>query len=70
MTVRFLVRMVLASAIAAGAALVFRAAVLSVWELGDGKLQAVALLLGIGAVDLVALLLLARVMRIRRSTRS
>jgi putative peptidoglycan lipid II flippase len=64
-TVRFLVRMVLASAIAAGAALAFRAAVLSVWELGDGKLQAVVLLLGIGAVDLVALLLLARVMRIR-----
>jgi len=64
-TVRFLVRMVLASAIAAGVAWAFRAGVLAVWELGDGKLQAVALLVGVGVVDLVALLVVARAMRIR-----
>ena len=63
-TVRFLVRMLLASALGAAAAGVFRFGIVTFWELGDGKVQALVLLLGTVAVDVVAILLLARVMRI------
>jgi len=66
--VRFGVRMLIAGGLAAGAAWAFRAGLLMLWPLGDGKVQALVLLLGAALVDLVVLLLAARAMRIREVT--
>ena len=62
--VRFLVRLAVAAGLAALAAWGWRWGVLSLWEPGDGKVQALVLLASTGLVDLVVLLALARVMRI------
>ena len=66
--VRFLVRMLIASGLAAAAAWGFREVVLAVWPLGDGKVQALTLLAGCGVADLAVLLLAARAMRIAEVT--
>jgi putative peptidoglycan lipid II flippase len=66
--VRFCVRMLIAGALAAAAAWVFRAGLLAVWPLGDGKVQAVVLLAGAGLVDLLVLLAAVRAMRITEVT--
>jgi putative peptidoglycan lipid II flippase len=66
--VRFLVRLLIASALAAGAAWAVRAGLLALWPLGDGKLQALTLLATAGLADLVVLLAAARAMRITEVT--
>jgi putative peptidoglycan lipid II flippase len=66
--VRFLVRMLIAASLAGGAAWGWRTLMASFWEPGDGKGQAVVLLASTGLVDLLVLLLAARLMRIRELT--
>ncbi|HET6563074.1 MAG TPA: murein biosynthesis integral membrane protein MurJ [Marmoricola sp.] len=63
--VRFLVRMGIAAGLAAAAAWGWRVLLDSLWETGDGKVQALVLLGSTGLVDLVVLVVLARLMRIR-----
>ena len=66
--VRFLVRMLIASALAAGAAWAVRAGLVALWPLGDGKVQALTLLAATGLADLLVLLGAARAMRITEVT--
>ena len=66
--VRFGVRMLLAAGLAGAAAWGWRVLLATFWEVGDGKGQAVALLLSTGAVDLVVLLVVARALRITELT--
>jgi len=61
---RFLVRMTLAAGLAGAAAWGWRSFVTTVWPLGDGKAQALVLLGSTALVDVVLLLLLARLLRI------
>ena len=63
-TLRLLVRVTIAAGLAAAAAWLWRWALLQLWPLGDGRLQAVTALLTATAVDLLVLLLLSRAMRI------
>lgn len=66
--VRFAVRMAIASAVATLCAWGVRLAVEALWTGDDTKLQAVTLLGLMGVVELVVLLLAARLMRIREVT--
>jgi putative peptidoglycan lipid II flippase len=66
--VRFLVRLLIAAGLAAGAAWAVREGLLAVWPLGDGKGQALVLLAVTGLADLVVLLGAARAMRITEVT--
>ncbi len=66
--VRFLVRLLIASLLAAGAAWAVRLGLVAVWPLGDGKVQALVLLAVTGLADLVVLLGAARAMRITEVT--
>ena len=63
--VRFLVRMLIAAGLAGAAAWGWRALLSTFWETGDGKGQALVLLVSTGIVDLVVLVVLARLLRIR-----
>jgi putative peptidoglycan lipid II flippase len=67
-TVRFLVRLLIAAGLAAATAWLWRWALLQLWPLGDGRVQAVTALLTTTLVDIVVLLLLSRVMRISEVT--
>jgi putative peptidoglycan lipid II flippase len=67
-TVRFLVRILIAAGLAAAAAWLWRWGLLRLWPLDDGRLQAVTVLVTTSVVDLVVVLLLARVMRIAEVT--
>jgi putative peptidoglycan lipid II flippase len=62
--VRFLVRMTLAAGLAGAAAWGWRSLITTAWPLGDGKAQALVLLGSTALVDIVLLLLLARLLRI------
>ncbi len=62
--VRFLIRLTIASVLAAAVAWGWRLLLLSFWDLGDSKLQALVLLGSVAVVDGVVLLLAARLMRI------
>ena len=62
--VRFAVRILVAGGVAATAAWVWRLLLDGVWSTGDGKVQALTLLVTTGGVDLVVLLLVARLLRI------
>jgi putative peptidoglycan lipid II flippase len=67
-TVRFGVRILIAASLAAAAAWLWRWGVTLLWPLDDGRLQAVTLLLTTTLVDVVVLLVLSRLMRIREVT--
>ena len=66
--VRFLVRLLIAAAVATGAAWLVRYGVQLAWPAGDGKLRSLAVLLLVSAVDVGVFLALARAMRIREVT--
>ena len=63
-TVRFLVRILIAAGLAALVAWLWRWGFTQLWPLDGGRLQAVTLLLTTTLVDVVAVLLLSRLMRI------
>jgi len=65
---RFLVRLLLAAAVAAGAAWLAKLGLQRVWEPANGKVQALSVLAVTGLVDLGVFLALARAMRIREVT--
>jgi putative peptidoglycan lipid II flippase len=62
--VRFGVRILIAAGLAGALAWLWRWGLLELWPLDDGRLQAVVALLTTALVDVAAVLLLARVMRI------
>jgi putative peptidoglycan lipid II flippase len=66
--VRFLVRLILAAGIATLLAWGAKSGVEALWAPNSGKVQALVLLGGTGAVDVVVFLLLARLLRIREVT--
>ena len=66
--VRFLVRLLVAAGIATAVAWAARIGVHQLWPVDDSKVQAVVMLLGTTALDVVLLLVLARAMRITELT--
>jgi putative peptidoglycan lipid II flippase len=66
--VRFMARLLVAAALAAGLAWLVKLGLQQVWEPGDGKVQALGVLAATGLVDVLAFLALARAMRIREVT--
>jgi putative peptidoglycan lipid II flippase len=67
--VRFLVRLLVAAGVATGVAWAARYGVTTLWAAGDGKVQAVTMLVMVTVIDLVVFLLLARLLRITEVTR-
>ena len=65
---RFLVRLLIAAGLAAGAAWAVKHALQQVWAPGEGKVQALSVLAVTGLVDVLLFLALARVMRIAEVT--
>ena len=66
--VRFLVRLVLAAAVATAVAWTLKQGLQAVWPPTDGNVQALAVLVVTGVVDVAVFLALARAMRIREVT--